>query len=51
MMIRLGSLERDYSLFKGVITLDKGGDRNMADMVAQFTRIATTGKRTPNNFC
>ena len=23
-MIRLGSLERDYSLFRGVITLDKG---------------------------
>ena len=23
-MIRLGSLERDYSLFRGVITLEKG---------------------------
>ena len=26
-------------------------DRNTADMAAQFTQIAMTGKRTPNNFC
>ena len=54
-MIRLGSLERDYSLFRGVITLEKPvQDRSTADMAAQFTWIATTSKRTPNNpdnFC
>ena len=34
-MIRLGSLERDYSLFRGVITLDKcREDHNTADMPA-----------------
>ena len=48
-MVRLGSLERDYSLFRGVIPhlvnhffgvklLARVEDRNTADMAAQFTR-------------
>ena len=50
-MIRLGSLKRDYLLFKELYLLTRVKDRNMADVAAQFTRIATTSKRTPNNFC
>ena len=44
-MILLGSLERDYSLFRGVITLEKGS----RSQHGRYGWIATTSKLTPSN--